>query len=289
MNLEPFLYWAAERESIREKRVRGLPPPWTKDPVLATHRFCNLRREDDRETIWIRTRVREPYADDTALPIMLCICRLINWSPTLEELIKVGAWPGAPGFSLETLRETLDARKSRGEKCHTGAYIVPPIGYRSKNEAVTAIVGELWKRHELLKFEFNTTLEDSWKTLCSYRGFGAFLANQVVVDMSYCRRLLYHAPDRNRWLAAGPGTKRGLNRLFERPVRQPISQGQALFELRFLYSLMMRKGWNGLDLADIGSLLCEVDKYLRLVNGEGSVRAKFDAEKSYRRDNLPAE
>jgi hypothetical protein len=56
-----LLHWARERYSIRCKRAAGLPPPWTDDPVLAAHRFCNASREHDRVTIWIRQNIRERY------------------------------------------------------------------------------------------------------------------------------------------------------------------------------------------------------------------------------------
>ena len=40
-----------ERESIRLKRERGEPGPWTTDEVFQNGRFLNVFREDDRGTI----------------------------------------------------------------------------------------------------------------------------------------------------------------------------------------------------------------------------------------------
>ena len=54
----PLFYWVAERERIRVRKESGQPFPWTDDPILATYRFCNVRREDDRVTIWVRTHRR---------------------------------------------------------------------------------------------------------------------------------------------------------------------------------------------------------------------------------------
>ena len=39
---ERLLAWIVERESIRRKKERGLPRPWTLDPVLDGYRFCNV-------------------------------------------------------------------------------------------------------------------------------------------------------------------------------------------------------------------------------------------------------
>jgi len=43
-------YWrfAAERHRIYEQRLRGLPAPWTADPVLSAYRFTNVFRAADR-------------------------------------------------------------------------------------------------------------------------------------------------------------------------------------------------------------------------------------------------
>ena len=43
-------YWrfAAERQRLFLRRVRGSPPPWTDDPVLLRHRFTNVYRASDR-------------------------------------------------------------------------------------------------------------------------------------------------------------------------------------------------------------------------------------------------
>src|SRR5690349_12726961 len=43
-------YWrfAASRQAMFMKRVAGERPPWTDDPVLASHRFTNVYRAADR-------------------------------------------------------------------------------------------------------------------------------------------------------------------------------------------------------------------------------------------------
>lgn len=43
-----FFNFCREREQIRVNRERGLPKPWSKDPIFQKGRFLNVFREDDR-------------------------------------------------------------------------------------------------------------------------------------------------------------------------------------------------------------------------------------------------
>ncbi len=46
--VKSFFEWCIERENIRIKRERGIPSPWTNDPIFQQGRFLNTFREDDR-------------------------------------------------------------------------------------------------------------------------------------------------------------------------------------------------------------------------------------------------
>ena len=43
-----YWYFAAERQSIFEKKKQGLMAPWTKDKILQEYKFCNSYRVNDR-------------------------------------------------------------------------------------------------------------------------------------------------------------------------------------------------------------------------------------------------
>lgn len=64
----PLFEWIKERERVRIRKDRGDPYHWTEDPIIATYRLCNVRREDDRGTVWVRDHIRTP-ATPTATPI----------------------------------------------------------------------------------------------------------------------------------------------------------------------------------------------------------------------------
>src|SRR5712664_3381391 len=107
--LDNCLHWVRDRESVRVRKEAGQPFPWTDDPIIAKYRFCNVRREDDRVTIWIRENIRKRFAGHRHLWFMLCAARQINWPPTLSALIDdyTNAWPSYSGFTPRAMGVAL--------------------------------------------------------------------------------------------------------------------------------------------------------------------------------------
>jgi hypothetical protein len=274
----PLWNWVREREVIRARKERGEPHPWTTDPILAAYRFCNVRREDDRGTVWIRENVREPFADRPELWLMLCICRQINWPETLAELIAdKRAWPTDGSFDPHRMTEVLNARKARGDKIYTGAYMIsaPATKGADKQAYISeVVVGDLWRRRGEFADWSEATLQGTHARISRSNGWGPFMTYQAVVDMRFTR-LLESAPDVATWAAAGPGTLRGLNRLHGRPVEATRSQAQALGEMRTIYALVEQETGVAMDFSDVPNILCETDKYLRVQLGEGKPRARY--------------
>lgn len=275
--LQILAYWVRERERIREEKERGAPPPWTDDEVLSAYRFCNVRREDDLVTRWIRDHIRVPFDEHQHLWLMLCIARQVNWPDTLRELMSsYGAWPGDEFFSPSNITAVLNARKSRGEKVYTGAYMISaPAEKGADKQAYVAetVVGGLWDRRREFRRPF-VSLEDTHRKISATNGWGPFMAYQAVVDMRFTP-LLRDAPDVATWAAAGPGTLRGLNRLHGRAVDAPQSQASALAEMRGLHPIIQDAAEVVMDFSDVPNILCEFDKYLRVARGEGKPRARY--------------
>lgn len=276
----PLWYWVRERERIRILKRGSFPQDqWTKDEILRTYRFCNVRREDDRGTIWIRKHIRERFDGHPLLWLMLCIGRQINWPDTLRELISEGAWPDATRFDFaEKMTAVLNARKARGDKVYTGAYMISaPATKGADKQAYIAgtVIGALWRRREHFP-TWNVSLRRVHEWITASNGWGAFMAYQAVVDMRFTP-LLSGAPDVASWAAAGPGTIRGLNRLHGRATDYGLSQGQALVEMRKIYEVADAETGVAMDFSDVPNILCETDKYLRVKLGEGKPRALYVA------------
>lgn len=282
-----MVHWVRERELVRIRKESGEAPPWTSDPIISSYRFCNVRREDDRVTAWVRKNVREPFAGHPYLWLMLCICRQINWPDTLEEMIQNDAWPSHPGFDpaarrmihgsgASSIREVLESRKARGEKVYTGAYMVPapPTKIPKERYMAETVFGGLWGRRETFP---GGSVEAVHSWLTQTNGWGNFMAYQACVDMIFTP-ILGSAPDRSSWCAAGPGTVRGLNRIHGRAVDHPLSQDRARDEVRALYGTIQSETGVAMDFTDVPNVMCETDKYLRVLNGEGKPRAGYSPE-----------
>lgn len=269
--LKIYQYWIRERSAILDRRNSGASPPWTADPILSNFRFCNVRREDDKVTIWIKKNIREPYAGNPNLFLMLCIARLINWPPTLEFLKEMGAWPTAL-FDPLTVEAALISRVASGQKCWTGAYLLGRSeGGRPRHFAHEVLYGAWWAMPKIRE-ALPLGLQATHATLCAVKGWGNFLSYQVVVDTRFTP-LLSDAPDVHCWAAAGPGTCLGLNYLHGRDPRKAISQKQALKEMLELEPHLREVGVP-FDFSDVPNILCEGSKYVRVSRG-GRMRSRY--------------
>lgn len=290
MNAQPLWDWMTERQSIYLRRKAGQKWPWSKDPIFQEYRFCNVFREQDTVTQWIDENIRTPYANHPNLWFMLAIARQINWPDTLSALMEAGEWP-TEVWDPRLAADVLTARKSWGEKVYTGAYMIQAESsprepyYDDKSMYITAVVlGNLWKARK----QFDTvchegaSLQDVHWWLTKFRGWGPFMAYEVVTDLRHTR-YLDAAPDIMKWANAGPGAIRGLNRLWGEFVdKGSLADHQALDRMQWLLHLANHGTVldsdifpDAFEMRDIEHSLCEVDKYLRVKNGEGRPRAKY--------------
>ena len=262
--MDALSYWIHEREAILRRRNRGEAKPWTSDLILQKYKFCNVHREDDRVTVWIKEHWREPYEGHINMWIAMCLARMLNWPPTLEEVGFPEVWDPIRILPI------LQAIKARGDKVWTGAYMVTTSGEKiDKDIGVLKILNRIWTegRRPLL----GDSLEVAWRGL-QVKGFGPFLAGQVVADLKYTH-VLADAPDWKTWAAIGPGSMRGLNRLFGRYLWAVINQEVAIEEMRFTKGLLDKETSLVADmhLQDFQNCLCEFDKFQRIKEG-GKVR-----------------
>lgn len=284
LNAQPLWDWITERHRIHLKKVAGELPPWTRDEIMQTYRFCNVFRELDKVTVWVREHWRAPYAQNEHLWISMCLARQINWPATLQEV-------GFPehGYDAKVVRRALEARKARGEKVYTGAYMISApsgefAGMAKPEYTASVVVGALWNaREEFLRLFAGgrqPTMQEVHSWLRQFRGWGDFMAYEVVTDLRHTR-YLNMAPDINTWAVAGPGAIRGLHRLHGRPYKKALSQEQACAEMRELLALSKANLPDfvpPLELREIEHSLCETDKWLRVAAGQGRLRSRYVTE-----------
>jgi hypothetical protein len=298
LNPQPLFDWANERHKIYLRKQEG-KFPLTQDPILSRFRFCNVFRELDRVSVWVRENIREEYPTHQDLWFMLATARTFNWPPTLDWLMvnnSFASWPSRDGFSPDEMARALDVLHSWGNKIYTGAYLIRAesnpkahwFGWPKHHYISKIVLGRLWEDRaewrQMMNSEF-LTLREVWEKFQQprYIGWGPFMAYQVVVDLRHTQ-FLSGASDINTWAAVGPGSRRGINRLLGRSPTAKLTQDEALGYMREIYEVQSqyRAEWlPQIDLSDIQNCLCETDKYLRVKNGEGRPRAAYVAGRGY--------
>ena len=255
-----LLHWINEREIVRLKREAGEPKPWSKDPILQTTRFCNVRREDDKVTRWIKTNWRDPFSSSPQLAFSMCLARVVNWPDTLTRLGFPHTWDPASFVAK------MDSLSSGGrQKIWGGAYMVTG-GYSKGGETKQVIMARvLDKAHEnCLDIVFAGSLKEAFDTVSRTPGLGTFLAAQVVADLKYTPLLPRSLPDWETFCAPGPGSTMGLNFLHGRDPKKGISERQFSEEVNALRVWLHRQYFVELTAHDTQNCLCEFSKYVRI-------------------------
>ena len=106
------------------------------------------------------------------------------------------------------------------------------------------------------------------------------MSYEVVTDLNYTP-VLDKAKDRFSWANAGPGAKRGLNRIHDRPLTKRLNAYQSNREMQDLLKDSARYLGRHIpilevDMRCIEHSLCEWDKYERVRLAQGSPRSKYN-------------
>lgn len=273
---QELLHWVSEREKIRKLKESGAPRPWTKDHILQTYRFCNVRRKDDKVSQWLINNVYNKgweTPDWQDFVMFAALCRHINWPPTIQEILEAGAYK--PGIFLPGLAiKVIEARKARGEKAYTSAYIIKGSGETgvAKSEYVVNFLcySGISQCIDDLAFAISSKSKRRViETFDSIHNWGGFMAGQVADDLTWCS-LLKDATDIYDWAPIGPGSTRGFNRMMGRNLGSTIKDKEWSDALKYWKALIVVElGDEFMDMTahDIQNVLCEFDKYIRVKEG----------------------
>lgn len=273
---EKLLYWIAERNQIMLKKELGLQKPWSSDEVFQRTYFCNVRREHDRVTRYIR----EMYSPEVLDPWFLyniIFSRFINWPATLGSIGYLRQHnPGALDDKLSNLAK-------RG-KIWGGAYVITTHGIPMAKASYLCnnVLGGAYKARELLYsltgWVGTPSLAVAHKALQSLEGLGSFLAAQVVADLKNTPgHPLHKAFDWNTFVAPGPGSIRGLSWFWSGVTITP-GNFQSYFKSMREY---VDDNWDQMQMGqpicnqDLQNCLCEYDKYMRVSNGTGKSKRNY--------------
>lgn len=273
-HFERFIAFVIERHRIYRRRAAGSSAPWTKDEILATYKFCNVYRELDRTTMWIRDHWREPHERHIHLWFAMIVARFINLPDTLENLALPGRWNRAQFLHV------MNDRKARGLRCYSGAYIVSTNGQTTDKALYLAdlVFEPLWQRREALRPREHQSLRNWHETLMTANGMGSFMAAQIVADMKYVPPLT-GAGDWWSFAASGPGSRKGMNYVLGREPKAKWKEHEwkeALMELSMLVRPHLeRESMPRMHNQDLQNCLCEFSKYERTRLGTGRPKSNF--------------
>lgn len=278
--VKAFYDFMKEREQIRLNKESGLSWPWTKDPIFQEYKFTNVKRSDDKTTRLLKKEFYDKNQD--AKPeVQLLNCAIFRYFGTIEFARAIG-WQKT--FEPEKVKSVAKNRLENGERVFTGAYMITNLGRKGPKQDIvvdTFIAGLWYEANELVK---DVQENNSWMRLIHkmmiIEGFGGtgFMSKEVVLDTMLTSFWKNPPVDLNTWCPAGPGARRGLNRLHGRDLNFRITEKQAVEEMIDIFD-QRTKFWPlknvSLELHDIQFQLCEFDKYLRVRNNEGRPRSKY--------------
>lgn len=275
--LERLCYWITERESIRLKRAKKLPAPWTDDEILQTYRFCNVRRMDDKVSVWLAENWYAPFHNHHNMLLACAIARFFNKPESLGAIthdVFTGGNASRQHFypNWKTIKTKLRKLKESGP-IFNGAYMVRGNDGIDKVECVIDYYVK-----PLMKIAIDDgSMEKTHANIVQSYGMGSFMVGQIVSDLRWAMDGAW--ADRNVWAPIGPGSLRGMNRLLERPLKQPMKQAEFTEELQNLIGEIQQRVdksiWSRLEAIDAQSLCCELDKYNRVLEGEGKPKQLY--------------
>jgi hypothetical protein len=264
---DSLIYWIQERWAILQHRRAGRTKPWTDDPIFQTVYFCNVRREDDKVTRWLRDHWAQ-YADHPNYTLAMCMARIINYPPTLGALMFPGRW------DANWFMRTLDSLASKGFRVWGNAYVFTTHG-RPVSKATRACELLQAVNAAAPRLPLAGTLREAHEALQGLEGFGSFMAAQVVADLKNTPgHPLQKAEDWWTFSAHGPGSLRGLSWLFNGKVT--ASRYPAAMEVTRKYVDEHLVGVPRFCNQDLQNCLCEFDKYMRVKTGTGRSKRKYD-------------
>lgn len=279
---DTYWYFAAERQNIFFNKYKGLPSPWTHDPILQQHKFCNTYRASDRVSQYlIRHVIYEGSQEEEEVLFRILLFKLFNKIETWEYLEKQLGTITTKNFSFETYDLLLQDQLQVGNPIYTSAYMScanKAFGYDFKHQNHLALLKRMVFEDKLIDKVMRTkNLEELFLTLRPYPLLGDFMAYQLATDINYSEIVDFNE---NEFTVVGPGSQRGIHKCFSdlggKSYTEVIRWMQEHQEEEFRrLGLTFQSLWGRpLQLIDCQGLFCETDKYSR---------AKFPELKSNRK------
>ena len=271
------MYWMREREQIRRLREANFPKPWSADPVFQTVYFCNVHREDDKTTRYIRQKYAS-YANHPWLVYNYILARFIN---RIESIRHFPFYDRHWGAALQDVLEWIALEEGQ---LWSGAYIITthglPMGkvqylvnhvLQAAAEPLQAHIG----MGPVLGYGGN--LATAYNTLRKIEGLGSFLAAQVVADLKNTEgHPLADADDWWIFVAPGPGSLRGASWFHYGEIGR-VTPANFMDHFNKIREFVDDAAPEIIVCSqDLQNCLCEFDKYMRVRTGAGKSKRRYN-------------
>jgi hypothetical protein len=242
--------------------------------IIDTHHFTNLHAENDRgfrETYW---QIVHPCQDDPGLLLKLAIAVFTNQPDALRQI----DWtrPADAEFLPYVKGVLKDYQTQGGSVFRTVAYKYPmPPEIRGMNALdclFDVVLGPMQRALDELRPRDGDTLETVHIRLCGCHGVGEFLSGQIIRYLKYAEPLR-SASDWETFVARGPGSERGLNLLYGRPITakwsRPLFCAAIEKARQRINPELVKHGLAPLDGQNTNNLFCETFKLHRAIERGG--------------------
>ena len=287
-------YWrfAAERQHVFFRRVRGESRPWTANAVLATYKFTNAYRASDRASQYLIRHViyrTDLPSSPREVFFRILLFKLFNKIETWEMLERSLGPITFEDYCFARYDGALAQAMRKGRRIYSAAYIMPPgnraFGRASKHQNHLLLLERMMEERLPERLTQTRTMQEAFEKLRAYPTIGDFLAYQFITDINYSEITDFSEMD---FVVPGPGARDGLRKCFVDPgglndpelIRLMADLQEQEFERLELdfQSLWGRR----LQLIDCQNLFCEVDKYARVAHkqivgrtGRTRIKQKF--------------
>lgn len=312
-NAEPVLnedvlallqHFITERYRIHKRKdVKGWSRPYTKDPILNEYKFCNVRREHDRQSRYLIENIStnpDLNLEDKIVNTFL-FRSWNNWStlkdfgfpyyaeeiydPEFKERIRPIYWQ--LNKEEPNRRWWCNAYNQGGFKMVWGypdgtcKSVYQRAGAKRKHEPDIPLrplhIGPYIKKHKIVeKIMQAHNQEEVYEIIKTVPGFAAFMAYQIFVDLTYIPEFPF---SENEFTIAGPGCRKGIDALVEDVddmtyeeflfwLRNAINEGNLFTDWHpeKLFSDLPKYD-RCVNVMSLENCFCELSKYLRCHEG----------------------
>lgn len=262
------IFWdfVKERERVRTRKEHGAQHPLTQDPRLQKYWFPNIRREDDRTTVWFRAMVRDQISDPFQLLMAIVVFRQFNLIEIGELLLTMML---SYGYDTDMLLKTLGPREGRLFNAHMGS--------RMSGRTLEAVVRtlEAFEASDHIHIQLEEdSLENATQALQKVKGIGPEMAYELVCDLRHTGWLMM-ATDKKSWASPTTGACLGAGHILERELHTTRKADREETKA-LMYELLsepqpISMGW---EMCEVQRALCLFNTWARKAQPKGVYRWK---------------